>query len=48
MGAWTRGHVTALDQSQRQHCVAEGVAKRGGTIPIIFLLWTLALPGEYD
>jgi len=29
-GAWPGGHVTALEQSQRQHCVAKGVAENTG------------------
>jgi len=39
MRAWPRGHVTALDQSQRQHCVAKRVARRGAHVPIILLQW---------
>jgi len=48
-GTCPRGHVTALDQSQRQHCVANGVARRGSRVPIILLLLCLfSLSGWMD
>ena len=40
MGAWPRGHVTALDQSQRQHCVAKDVARVCPRIIIYILLFS--------
>jgi len=36
-GAWHRGHTTALDQSQCQHCIAKGVASTGASIVIVIL-----------
>jgi len=51
---WPAGHVTAVDQPQRQHCIAKGVARVCASIPIIILLTHLhsrtdsqALRAEY-
>ena len=40
-GAWPRGHVTALNQSQRQQCVAKDVARRGACSGLYILLSVL-------